>query len=195
MIDRALDALRQVVAGFLLRLPELNVTSDSVVVLSPLVKPDGSVAIPENSLALTLVCLEEERVLRAQAAVSTDLNGRVSHRNPEVKLNLYVMVTSHFKNYKTALEFLSAAVRLFQSRNVFTPGDIPALEGVAEKLVVELHSLDFEQQNHLWASLGAKYMPSVMYKVRMLTIQESQKSDEQEPVMTINFSDRSIWGR
>jgi Pvc16 N-terminal domain len=105
------------------------------------------------------------------------------------------MITSHFKNYKTALEFLSAALRLFQSRNVFTPVDTPSLDGTVERLIVELYSLDFEQQNHLWASLGAKYMPSIMYKVRMLTIQESQKSDEQEPVITINFSDRSIGGK
>ena len=34
--------------------------------------------------------------------------------------------------------------------------------------------MTFEQQNHLWASLGAKYMPCVMYKVGIMAIQDMQ---------------------
>lgn len=191
MIHKILDILRESTAQFLARLPELNVTTDSIVVLSPLVKPDCSSAMPDNCLAMTLVNVEEERVMKAQAAVSIDQNGRVSHRQPEIRLNLYVVVTSHFTNYKTALEYLSAAMRFFQSKNVFTTEDTPGLDPSVGKLVVELYSLDFEQLNHLWATIGGKYEPSVMYRIKMAVLQEDHKTDEQPPITTINISDRS----
>ena len=35
-----------------------------------------------------------------------------------------------------------------------------------------MYTLNFEQINHLWSILGAKYLPSVLYKVRQLTIEE-----------------------
>jgi hypothetical protein len=56
-----------------------------------------------------------------------------------------------------------------------------------EKLVVELHQLNFEQQNNLWAVLGAKYLPSVLYKVRAISIQEGQTKDQQTPITTIKI--------
>ena len=47
---------------------------------------------------------------------------------------------------------------------------------VIEKLIVEMISLTFEQQNHMWGTLGAKYLPSVLYKVRMLVVQRSAEA-------------------
>jgi hypothetical protein len=60
------------------------------------------------------------------------------------------------------------------------------------KLIVELYTLNFEQQNHLWGFLGAKYMPSVMYKARLLSIQEAHAADDQPPIRIINFTDKSV---
>jgi hypothetical protein len=33
--------------------------------------------------------------------------------------------------------------------------------------------MNFEQMNHLWGILGGKYIPSVLYKLRLIPIQES----------------------
>jgi hypothetical protein len=35
-----------------------------------------------------------------------------------------------------------------------------------------MYNLSFQEQNNLWGSMGAKYVPSVLYKVRMVTIDE-----------------------
>jgi hypothetical protein len=42
-----------------------------------------------------------------------------------------------------------------------------------DKLVFELLKTDYQSTNYLWNSLGAKYVPSMIYKVRMLTIEEN----------------------
>ena len=56
-----------------------------------------------------------------------------------------------------------------------------------ERLVVELYSLNLEQQNHLWGYLGGKYLPSVVYKVRLVRIQEDAVRGEARPIHQRDF--------
>lgn len=105
--------------------------------------------------------------------------------------HLFILITANFNDYNTGLEFISGAIRFFQSKNVFTRQNTPDLDPAIEKLIAELYTLSFEQQNYLWSSLGAKYIPSVMYKVRMIVIQEAQKQEEQPPIKIVNISERN----
>lgn len=192
MIDQALDVIKTEVAEYLTRLPELNIGGRTPVELTAIVEENGNYAIPDDSIGITLVNVEEERSVKSQVAISQAPDGRVSHQNPEVKLNLYVLFSANFKTYVSGLEFLSGVVRFFQGKNVFTPSNTPALPQAIRKLIAELYSLDFEQQNHLWGALGAKYLPSVIYRLRLVTIQEAQKSDEQEPIKTISLAEGGL---
>jgi hypothetical protein len=45
----------------------------------------------------------------------------------------------------------------------------PRLDPEIDKLIFEMASISPEQLNNVWGCLGAKYMPSVIYKIRMLT--------------------------
>jgi len=45
-----------------------------------------------------------------------------------------------------------------------------------------LQSLTFEQLNNLWAMLGSKYIPSVVYRMKLLTIFET-RSQEKAPAI------------
>jgi hypothetical protein len=40
-----------------------------------------------------------------------------------------------------------------------------------KRLTVELYSYSFEQLYNFWTVVGTKYLPSVLYKVKMLTYQ------------------------
>lgn len=191
MIDKSLETLKKVIHNYLVLLPELNLTSEEAIVLTSVVKPDGAMAIPENSLGITLVRVEEERVVKSQNSVSINSEGMVSKINPEIKLNLFVLVSANFSNYETGLKFLSAVVKCFQGNNVFTPGNTPEMDPSLQKLIVELYTLNFEEQNHLWGSLGAKYIPSLLYRVRLITVQEAQKLKEEPQIKKVEYSERS----
>ena len=192
MIDKALETLKNGIRDYLVQLPDLNITSQEIVHLDHIVEADGSLALPADSLGLSLVNIEEERVTKAQQNFSRSTDGRIVHMNPELKLNLYVLIVANFSNYRTGLEFLSGSIRFFQSKSVFTPANAPELGPAIQKLIVEMMTLNFEQQNHLWGSLGAKYLPSVIYKVRMLTIQEALATDEQEPITIVNLTGKNV---
>lgn len=187
MIYDALEILRSEASDYLKSLPELNLTGNKVVELSNVAKEDGSIAIPNNSLGLSLANIEEERVVRDQKPHRSNPDGSISHLNPELRLNLFVLFTAHFSDYKTSLQFIAGVVRFFQRKSVFTPANSPAMNVGIEKLLVELFPLNLEQQNNLWAAIGAKYLPSVLYKIRAISIQEGQVRDQQLPITTIQI--------
>jgi hypothetical protein len=47
------------------------------------------------------------------------------------------------------------------------------MDGNTAKLVFELLKTDYQSINYIWGSLGANYMPSMVYKMRILTVNES----------------------
>ena len=192
MIDKALALISDQIGTFLDHLPELNVSAQKKIQLSHVVKHDGSSGIPNDSLGLCLVNVEEERVNKAQVATRMSSDGNIVSVNPEIRLNLYVIIAANFGDYKTGLAFLSGVVRCFQSSNVFTHQNVPEMDTAIERLTVDLHSLSFEQQNHLWGAIGAKYIPSVMYKIRLVTIQEAQATAVTPPVSNLGILERSL---
>jgi hypothetical protein len=192
VIDKAFDFLRKEIFGYLTRLPDLNAKNQDLIKVSSLLKLNGEADLPSNTIGLTLVNVEEERTVKTQTTAVMDDRGRISHVNPDIKLNLYMLVSANFANYPTALEHLSAVIRFFQTKNVFNPKNSPNLPESIGKLIAELYSANFEQQNHLWGALRAKYMPSVIYRLRLLIIQEAMKTDDQVPAMVIDISARGI---
>lgn len=188
MIYDALEVLRVEINDFLKALPELNISGTSVVTMSNVAKEDGAIEIPNNNLGLALVNIEEERLVRDAVAHRVNPDNSISHQNPEIRLNLLVLFVAHFNDYKTSLQYISGLIRFFQKKSVFTPDSSPSMPDGMTKLVVELQQMNFEQQNNLWAALGAKYLPSALYKIRAISIQEGQGKDQQAPITTIKIS-------
>ncbi|WP_343669967.1 DUF4255 domain-containing protein [Chitinophaga sp.] len=152
---------------------QLHLNEDKVV-LSSIVNQDGTVAIQgENKVALTLINVEKEP---AGKGVPGFNSGTVTAKSmPPVCINLYILFSAYFSqnNYAEALRFLSFIIAYFQSRNVLNSANTPSLDKRIDKLMFEMESLGTERLNNVWATLGAKYMPSVIYKMRMLTFDES----------------------
>ena len=158
---------------------------------------EAGIAIPDQSLGLSLINIEEERTNKEQQSRFINSVGKVEKRNPEIQLNLYVLITANFQNksaanssddYVEGLKQLSYAIAFFQSKNVFTPENSPALSGFdnsLKKIVVELYSYSFEQLYNFWSVVGAKYLPSVLYKVKTITIQENAIQESGEPIEQI----------
>lgn len=142
-----------------------------------------------NRAILSLVNIEEDRVSRQQENyIKSDTSTK--YKSPPLFLNLYMLVSSNRSNYTQSLAWLSHIMQFFQYQNVFTPTTHPSLDSRIKKLIVELHSLNFEQVNHLWSTLGGKYLPSVMYKIRQLTIDEDIVVSESGFIKEIRIDDK-----
>ena len=164
MIQEALSCLTDEINLFFRS--KLKINEDKAV-LSGILGADGTMAIrEENKIIITLVNVEREKTIGNNAVPNTSL---------PLNINLYVLFSAYFSaaNYPEALRFLSFVMGYLQQKNVFNRSNTPQLNSDIVKLVFEMENLSTERMNNVWATIGAKYMPSVMYKMRMLTIDGS----------------------
>jgi hypothetical protein len=174
MID---TALAQVAGQLNQALKRQFMVAEDLVVLSNLHEQDGTVATPVASkLAVFLVNVEQESV-PGGAAGGPGL-GRIAVKAAPVHLNLLVMFAANFSgsNYPEALKFLSSTVAFFQGRPVFNHQNTPDLDARIDKLTLEIENLSLSDLSNLWGVLSGKYLPSVLYRMRMLSIDAGQLS-------------------
>lgn len=140
---------------------------------------EGSAASsPVGNVVMTVVNIEEENTLKNNTPYIRR-GEKIEKQNPIVFINLYVLISSPIDPYDKALLRISEVIRFFQGKSVFTPeGNIASnFPDQVEKIMLELFTLNFEQVNHLWGILGGKYLPSVMYKLRLLPILSNKKQN------------------
>jgi hypothetical protein len=135
----------------------------------------------ENHVVLSLVNLEEERALK-NGRVFQETNATEGvYRNRPVHLNLFLLFAANHRNYGTALKRLAQVLAFFQGKQKFTlansPGAIPQPPIADFTLVMDLLSLTFEEVNHLWGFLGAKQVPFVIYRGRLVAISDRRVLD------------------
>jgi hypothetical protein len=100
----------------------------------------------------------------------------MASQSQPVHLNLLVMFAANFggSNYPEALKFLSSTVSFFQSRPLFNHQNAPDLDRRIDKLTLEIENLSLSDLSNLWGILSGKYMPSVLYRMRLVSIDASQ---------------------
>ena len=158
--------------------------AEDIVVASNLLDQDGSTPPGiANKLVLFLTNIEKDST---PGSSSVGQSGALwaSRRHPPVHLNLYVMVAANFggSNYPEALKMISAAILFFQKHPVFDRQSSPGLDRRIEKLILDIENLGRQEQANLWGILSGKYLPSVLYKVRMVTF-DSQDIQALEPTV------------
>ncbi len=143
-----------------------------------------------NKGILSLVNVEEDRIARQTENFVKSESG-VVYKSPPLYLNLYVLFALNRTEYTDSLKWLSYIIQFFQYQKVFTPLSHPSLDPKIQRLVLDMHSLNFEQINHLWGTLGGKYLPSVLFKVRQITIDEDATIAGGGIITEIDFTGRS----
>ena len=129
------------------------------------------ISFTNNAVTPFLINVSEDRTFRKPDQFrGVTQNGIRTQVNPEVRIELLVLFVSKFSDYTQALTFLSYVIKCFQVNRIFTPKNSPelSLENV-DKLVMELVTLPLEEQNQVWHSLNTTYLPSVLYRVRLLS--------------------------
>ena len=138
-----------------------------------------------DTTRLTLFQIDEERATREQMPERTIIGGREVVLPPPLKLNLVLLFAGRFQQYDQALRTLSLILSFFQARPLFTPASSPALPEGVERVAMDLLSYGPEQMNQMWACLGAKHLPSVVYRLRMVVLQDLEPTGTGAPITVI----------
>ena len=105
------------------------------------------------------------------------------YKNPAKNLVLSLLFTAYNKEqkadkYEDGLKKLEHVIRCFQEEHVFyingTTGVTDITTQDHTKIILDMESLKISELNQLWSMLGNKYMPSALYKMRMITIQHEE---------------------
>lgn len=184
MLDIALKFLADELNAHLER--RLGAAGAGKALVTALVDDSGKWLLPEGRLGLTLVALDEERTLREQLPQRTLINGNQVDLPPPLHLNLVVLLAARFNLYDQALGFLSQALTFFHAQPVYGPDTHAGLDPRIDKLTLEMLAYGPETLNQTWACLGAKYLPSALYRVRIVSLQDLEPAAVGRPIEHIH---------
>jgi len=188
MIHSAISHIAAQLNQYLKRTFELN---EDIVVLSNILEQDGNVAPHvNNKLVVCLVNIEKDPVpFRRPNGAHVGADRSIVNPSP-VYLNLYLLVAGHFGSYPEALKFISNTVGFFQRCPLFDHQNTPDLDRRIDKLILDIENLNIQDLSNLWGILSGKYLPSILYKVRMVAFDSgdvrSQTPTVQEPQYSVN---------
>ena len=188
MIDSAISHIASQLNQFLKRL--FNLTED-IVVISNLVEQDGTIASDvTNKVVVFLVNIQKDTVPYRQATSTAAGSDRSVVTSPPLYLNVYLMVAGHFSNYPEALKMMSHAISFFQRRPVFDHQNTPDLDRRIQRLAMDIENLNIQDLSNLWGVISGKYLPSILYKVRMVAFDAGDVTAQvptlKEPASSVN---------
>lgn len=135
----------------------------------------------KGKVVLTLLNLQEESALRNTPNYKVK-DGKTEYKNPPVHLNFYLLISANCDTYDKSLRCLSKTIQFFQGKKVFTSTNtVYNRTNVAFdvlnyfKFILELYTLNLEELNYVWGTLGGRQLPSVIYKVQLLEIEQDIK--------------------
>jgi hypothetical protein len=149
--------------------------SEDLVVVTNLVDVNGGAPVnATNKLVIFLANIERDTVMASQgmrAAVASGDRDAIAQTSAAVHLNLMLMFAANFggSKYTEALKFISATIAFFQGRALFDHHNSPDLDPRIERLALDIENLNVAELSNLWGIMGGKYMPSILYRVRMIT--------------------------
>jgi hypothetical protein len=147
---------------------ELNISEEMVIVSSLMdIKGNANMQI-ENKVCLFLQNIEEEKIAKSGGFQAN------AGMAPPMYVNLYLVFAANFPdpNYIESLRYVSMIIEFFQGHSVFDRSNTPMLSSNIDKVTLDYVNLDFNELNNLWSLVGAKYIPSAVYKMRMLTFNQ-----------------------
>jgi hypothetical protein len=172
MIHEIVPAIQQELNKFLRSKHNLN---EDKVLLSNLMNVDGTLAVQEtDKIVMSIVNIEQERSKSNTGTYEKTEKGDFIKVNAPVNIQIYILFSAYFtpENYLEGIKFITSTIAFFQSRSgVFDPQNTPALNNLIDRLYTEMMPMEFRDLSNVWSLVGAKYLPSVLYKIKTIPVQ------------------------
>jgi len=170
-------------------------SADDLVALTNLTDVEGKpAAAARNRLVMFVTNLSEENAARRVPQRRSSTDGRLGGTAETVHLNVHLMLASNFdpENYLESLKILSHGVQFFQSTPLFDHRSAPEMDAGLSQLALEIQNLDSETAAQLWGTHGGRYVPSVLYKMRLVAIASGALEREDFVIRTPESTARPV---
>ena len=150
--------------------------AEEQVILANLGEVDTSHASGSKKVVMSLVDIVREELGDSAKEYIPQGNSFIA-KNPPVTFSLHLLFSSCFPTSHAleGLRYLSLVIAFFQSKNYFDSENTPALQPVnLESFSMQLVDLGHEEKSALWSCMGTHYRPSVLYKLGMIAIEDTE---------------------
>ena len=197
MIDKVLDFVRTQLNTYLQNKLSLLPTEDAIILsnvsqLNETQPSSGGNDVDPQNAFISLINIEEDRISKSPENFVRALDGSITYKSPKIFLNLYLLFAVNLSSYPESLKRLSYIIQFFQHQNVFTPLSTPSLPEGVDELILDLMTLSYQDLNNLWGILGSRYLPSVMYKLRLISINEDFVLGGAGLIQKITINDKTL---
>ena len=149
----------------------LHKRSDGWVVLTNLVDHQGSLnEMTRDKVVMSLYNITHETVVSTFTAAKPGIAGGFAIVQPPLYIDLHLVFLANFigNGYSEGLAAISRIISYFQRNPFFTHDNAPGLDPSVDKVRLEFTSLGAVDVNYVLGMLGARYLPSVFYKLRLI---------------------------
>ncbi len=175
MISKALQFTNDALDQFLKNRFGLD---DSKVLMNNLIESDGTLPqVNQNKVVISLINIEKETAKPYYVRNQKTDSGSFSAINPAERYNLNILISSNFDDYRETLKFLNAVILFFQVHTVLDATSFSGIPPGLSRLDFEMEKVTYHEMQSLWTAMGAKYQPSVVYRMRLVTIQVAPRTD------------------
>ncbi|CAM3704593.1 hypothetical protein VA7868_01499 [Vibrio aerogenes CECT 7868] len=150
--------------------PAFDLTEDMVVVSPPADKETNGQLTTENRVLVFLSNLERDPFSKPGGIPGGGHQQRVALTNKPLYLTLSVVIAANFSGagYTDGLKILSHLFAFFHRNPVLNHQNAPDLPAHIEQIAMEMESIPGNELSHMWSMLGSKYLPSAVYRVRLV---------------------------
>ncbi len=166
-------------------------TIEDKAVISGIVNQDGSVAqLEENKVLITLAGIEKE---------PTNFGPKKDGKQ-RVHINFYLLFSCYFSNanYSESLKFLDFTMNFLNDNSSMDITEGGGLKSTSSsgglKVQIEIESLSLDQTSNLWSAIGAKLMPSALYKIRMIPLDSNSLTEFRPSAAAVSGNSKQIGG-
>lgn len=145
----------------------------------------------EGKVVLTLLKMDEEATLKNFPNYQVR-EGKTEYRNPPVNLNLYLLIGANCDSYEKSLRAISKTIQFFQGKKVFTSANTVYNRNNVSfdvldqfRFVLDLYTPTFDELNNVWGILGGRQLPSVIYRIQLIQIEQDKIQSAAEVITQI----------
>ncbi len=196
MIDKVLKYLESDISQYLLLqgIEEDEGNQKELVKLSNIVDQKGML-ITSTTVARSI----QQKIFLTLLNVSPDdskggLGGATHNSDIPTNVVLYVLLAVYVKPdtegvdtspYELSLNILSKIIEYFQLNKVLNIPGLPLEAG--NQVHTKLVKMSFDELSNIWSTMGAKYLPSVVYRLRSVSIKGHKVIEDAPPITKITI--------
>jgi len=130
-------------------------------------------AFPGNRISISLINTERESAGGIRFNYQHTGDSRARKTAPAWQLNIYVLLSAVFpeKQYEESLQVFSGVLSFLQKNSLFT------IQESGVSFAVEPVNVSFHELSNIWGVCGGNYYPSILCKIRVLSIDENEILD------------------